>query len=57
MMTNKNFKEKSMSIRLDKNTVERIDSLSDKLSLTTASIIRLAVAKLYEHEIERFEYE
>lgn len=57
MMTNKNFKEKSMSIRLDKNTVERIDSLSDKLSLNTASIIRLAVAKLYEHEIDRFEHE
>lgn len=57
MMTNKNFKEKSMSIRLDKNTVERIDSLSDKLSLNTASIIRLAVAKLYKHEIERFEHE
>lgn len=57
MMTNKNFKEKSMSIRLDKNTVERIDSLSDKLSLNTASIIRLAVAKLYEYEIDRFEHE
>ena len=44
--------EKSLSIRLNKNTVNKIEELKDKLSLNTASIVRLAIAKLYENEFE-----
>lgn len=51
-MKNKSYKS-GISIRCDERMSTMIDELQEKLFLNTTSVVRLALANLYEKEIGR----
>lgn len=51
-MHKKNIFKKSISIRADKKMENMIEELEEKLLLNTTSVMRLALANLYEQHFE-----
>lgn len=46
------YKSKTISIRTDDDLEKKLDLLEERLMINRTSVVRLAVAKLYEHEFD-----